>query len=375
MRTPRHEIAFYAPWAGPTIAPAGRPTGGAEVQVSYLARHLARRGHRVAIATYATPGLPDRVDGVTIVAHWRASGPRTVPRRLATLAASLLGLLRLGTPVVVQRSAGATTGLVALTARLTRRRFVYSSASTIEFADRDAYPFSGRGLFALGVRLADEVVVQTAEQAALCRARFGRQPVIIRSVAEPAPPLPPGTRPGDGGLLWIGRLAASKNPAAFLDLAGTLPEVPCTLVYVPSPEDPPGTLEAIERRARELPNLTLLGPQSRAAILDRIARATAIVSTSDHEGMPNTLLEGWSRGVPALTLAHDPDGIIGRERIGWCAEGDPETLADRARALWADRGRDAALRSSCRAYARREHDPEVVIDRWTDVLGLDRPAR
>lgn len=375
VRSRRHEIAFYAPWAGPTLTPVGRPTGGAEVQVLHLARNLARRGHRVKIVTYATAGLPDRVDGITVVPQWRASGRRTLPRYVATLASSLYRLLALGAPVVVQRSAGATTGLVALTARLARRRFVYSSASTIEFTfDRAAYPFAGRGLFALGVRLADEVVVQTTEQAQLCVERFGRRPVIIRSVAEPAPPLPPDARPAEGGLLWIGRLVASKNPTAFLDLAAAVPDVPCTLVYVPSPADPPGTLETIERRAEQLPNVTLLGPQPRVAMLDRIARATAIVSTSDHEGMPNTLLEGWSRGVPALTLAHDPDGIIEREGIGHCAAGDPAALAAHARTVWNGRGQDHALRDACRAYVRREHDPDVVLDRWAAVLRLSAPA-
>jgi glycosyltransferase involved in cell wall biosynthesis len=157
---------------------------------------------------------------------------------------------------------------------------------------------------------------------------------------------------------------------AFPELAAAVPEARFTMVCVPNDHDPPGVAGELARRAAELPNLELLGPQPRSVMLERISRATAVISTSHYEGMPNTLLEGWSRGVPALTLHHDPDGVIMRERIGYCAAGDASALAEQARALWAGRDGDAALHERCRDYTRREHSPEVVLDRWLVALGL-----
>jgi glycosyltransferase involved in cell wall biosynthesis len=333
----------------------------------HLTRRLAARGLRVALITYDTDGLPAVVDGVEIVAQWRPLWRRSLPRRVVTLATTIWRLLRSDATVMVQRSSGATTGLVALAARMTRTRFVYSSASTVDFAfDRRGHNRLTGAAYVLGIRLADEIVVQTDEQAEMCRARFGRNPVVIRSVAEPVPPSVPGT----DELLWIGRLAAVKNPMAFLDLAAAVPEARFTMVCVPSDHDPPGTTDELTRRAAELPNLELLGPQPRSVMLERITRAAAVVSTSYHEGMPNTLLEGWSRGVPALTLHHDPDGVIVRERIGFCAGGDATALADHARALWAGRDGDPELHQRCRAYVLREHGPDAVLDRWIAALGL-----
>lgn len=333
----------------------------------HLARGLAGRGVRVALVTYDTEGLPADVDGVEIVAQWRPLWRRSVPRRVVTLATTIWQLLRLDATVLVQRSAGATTGLVALAARATRTRFVYSSASTIDFTlEREGHGWITRTLYPLGIRLADEIVVQTDEQAELCQARFARRPIVIRSVAEPMPLAPPGA----DQFLWIGRLAPVKNPLAMLDLAAAVPEARFTMVCVPSDHDPPGVAQELARRATELPNLEILGPQARSAMLERIGQAVAVISTSHYEGMPNTLLEGWSRGVPALTLHHDPDGVIMRERIGCCARGDASVLAEQARALWASRGNDAALHERCRDYTRREHSPEVVLDRWVAALGL-----
>ncbi len=338
----------------------------------HLARGLAARGLRVALITYETEGLPADVDGVEIVAQWRPLWRRALPRRVVTLATTIWRLLRTDATVVVQRTAGATTGLVALAARVTRTRFVYSSASTIDFAfEREGHNRLICGIYTLGIRLADEIVVQTDEQAELCRARFGRHPIVIRSVAEPAAPAPPGA----DRFLWIGRLAPVKNPMAFLDLAAAVGEARFTMVCVPTDHDPPGVAEELARRAAQLPNLELLGPQPRSLMLERIARAVAVISTSHYEGMPNTLLEGWSRGVPALTLHHDPDGVIRRERIGFCAAGDASALADHARALWAGRDGDSELHERCRDYALREHSPDVVLDRWIAALGPpDRQA-
>jgi glycosyltransferase involved in cell wall biosynthesis len=374
--TRRRDIVFYTPRAGTILTPDAHPSGGAEVQVLHLARGLAHRGARVALVTYAAPGLPSAVDGIEVIAqpypaHWPAP-----LRRAATLATTCVRLLRLDARVVVQRAAGSTTGLVALAAKATRTRFVYSSASTVDFTfERLGYGRTTAALFGLGIRLADEIVVQTDEQAELCVRRFGRHPVVIRSVAErPAgAPAPDGS--ASDGFLWVGRLARYKNPAALLDLAAAVPEVPFTMVCVPAADDPPGLAEELGRHAEALPNVRLVGPQRRAALLELMARATAIVSTSDYEGMPNTLLEGWSRGVPALTLAHDPDGVIGREQLGWCAGGEPARLAEQARLLWAGRADDAGLRTRCREYVHRRHDPAVVIGQWAQTLGLDPGAR
>ena len=371
MGTRRRDIAFYSPWAGSILTPSARPSGGAEVQILHLARGLARRGARVALVTYATDGLPFAVDGIEVVAQRRAARGPVPARRAVTLAATCAQLLRLDTRVVVQRAAGGVTGLVALAAKATRTRFVYSSASTVDFAfERLAHSRVTVVLYELGIRLADEIVVQTDEQAELCVRRYGRRPVVIRSVAER-----PATEPApDGrastGFLWIGRLAAYKNPGALLDLAAAAPDVPFTMVWVPHDADPPSVAADLARRAEALGNVRVLPPRPRTELLEEIARATAVVSTSDYEGMPNTLLEGWSRGVPALTFAHDPDGVLAREGIGLFADGDPARLAEQARALWAGRASDGPLRARCRAYVRAHHDPDVVIERWAQVLGL-----
>ncbi|MGZ4203618.1 MAG: hypothetical protein ACXVRH_16335, partial [Thermoleophilaceae bacterium] len=114
----------------------------------------------------------------------------------------------------------------------------------------------------------------------------------------------------------------------------------------------------------------LLAARPHAELAPLLDAAVAVVSTSLSEGMPNVFLEGWSRGVPALALAHDPDGVIERERVGGFAGGSEARLAELARELWEGRGERAELATRCRGYVEREHAPGSVADRWQALLGL-----
>ena len=94
----------------------------------------------------------------------------------------------------------------------------------------------------------------------------------------------------------------------------------------------------------------------------------AIVNTSNYEGTSNVLLEGWARGVSALVLHHDPDGLVVREGLGAFAAGSTEALADRAPGLWSDRESLDELAAACRAYVLREHAARIAVERWLGVL-------
>ncbi len=371
-RADRYDVVFYAPWMGPLLSGAAEvSSGGAETQMHLLTQALASRGWRVAVVVHDDPGLPDRVGGVDVVRQATVQTTRRVIRTAAYAAALLRALLPLRADVVVQRGANTSTGVVGLIARLRGSRFVFSSANDFDF---DYARVESRRLSVaivdLGIRLAGAIVVQNAKQQRLCRQKLGRPSHVIKSVAEPAAG-PPG-RPE--AFLWVGRLAWYKRPLAFVELARAVPEARFRMVGVASG---PGSEEAareLAEAAQGLPNLELLAPRPRHELLELVGSAVAMVSTSDadSEGMPNVFLEAWVRGVPALALAHDLDGVLAREGVGGFAGGSPERLADLARDLWASRHDREELAERCRAHARREHAPDAVIDRWTAVLS--RPA-
>lgn len=338
--------------------------GGAESQIWLLVTELARRGRRVAVVTqHGGARLPREVQGVSIVT------PNHTRRLPTSLRAILLAwtLAAVGARITIQRSAGAATGLAAIAARLGRSRFIYSSSSVVEF---DLASIEKRrlhvALFHLGARLASAVVVQTPEQVDLCRARFRREPVMIKSLAEEQP-----LRSGEPeAFLWVGRLVSYKQPEAFVELASATPDACFRMVPVATGPDEQATLARLRAASAELTNLELLAPRPRKRLGDLIARSVAIVSTTQSEGMPNVFLEGWARGVPALALRHDPDGVIEREGIGGFAEGSQDRLAQLAETMWAQRGDQTEVALRCRDYVAREHSIGTIVDRWEELLGL-----
>lgn len=368
LRPERYDVVFYVPAVGPMLARSGAsPAGGAETQALLLAKALARRGYRVAMIAFGDRDeLHAQVDGVHILPRWPY-------RSRAGVVGGIIEALRIwqslwGAPsrTVVTRCAGPRAGLIAAYARLTGRRAVYASAALLDFKSRRLLP-SRRDqlLYILGLRLADEIVVQTEEQVEACRAAIGRRPVLIKSIVSS-----PGTSNGDApdAFLWVGRYDALKRPLEYVELARAVPEA--RFVMVASPQD--RELEkAVVAASEETPNLELLPPRSRANMDELMSHAVAAVNTSEAEGMPNALLEAWSAGVPALVLNHDPDGVITTYRLGGFARGSRDTMAELARLQWQRRANRREIAEHCRAYVAEHHSPLGVSRAWCQILGLE----
>jgi glycosyltransferase involved in cell wall biosynthesis len=372
-RRPKYDVAFYAPWIAPLVSSGTDALpGGAETQILFLARGLAAKGCRVCIlARPGAGGLPSEVHGIDLLPL-----PTTRQRRRFDFGLSVMlyglrvvrSLAGLDARVLVQRVAGPETGVTALVTRMKRQRFIYSSAGVKEF-DYGSLESLRRNvwLFHLGVRLAHAVVVQTDEQVGLCRQRFGRAPVLIKSVAEPA-----ATRSSDPAFfLWVGRLAEYKRPEAFVEVARRVPEARFAMIGVPVPGSDEGIPDRVRREAAQLDNLELLEPRPRAELMRVLDGAVAIVSTTPSEGMPNVFLEAWARGVPALSLAHDPDGVIERHSLGGFARGSLERMAAIVRKMWHERANQREVSARCRSYIEREHAPDAVIGGWLGLIGGD----
>jgi glycosyltransferase involved in cell wall biosynthesis len=370
-RRNRYDVAFYVPWIGPLLTNAdATPTGGAETQIYLVARALAERGVRVCLLAFELPGvqLPRDVGGVAV----RLRRPYQAHRRFgklretSALASAIFGS---GAGVIVTRSAGPHVGLAAIAAKLSGRRFVFSSANVSDFDFNRLSPNRvNDALFRLGVRLADRIIVQTVEQTRMCEETFSREAALIKSIAEPAEQR--SGRPD--AFLWIARLVWYKRPLEYIELARSVPDATFRMVgvRVPLASGENDLIGEVERAAADVPNLELLSPRPRPELMELVDAAVAIVNTADFEGMPNIFLEGWSRGVPALALTHDPDGVIESHDVGWFARGSKEKLAELARAAWAGRGDQAAVAERCRAYVHDEHSTDAVAARWREALGV-----
>ena len=371
-RSGPYDVLFYMPWMGPLLNPGdSTPPGGAETQIFLIAQALAARGARVCIMAFDTAeGLPDRYGDIDVVPRPSYDRNARWTGKLREAASIARALRRIDARVVVTRAQGPHVGIVGLFARLYGRRFVYSSAHVGDFTFGLERQRRNWAIYRTGIRLTNTLVVQTEEQVPLSREHFGREPVLIRSMAQPMAP-PSGAAPA--AFLWIARLVWYKRPLEYLELARRLPDAKFWMVGVPAPPGEEELAEEVVRQAAELPNVELLAPRPRDELMKLVDRSVAIVNTADSEGMANIFLEGWGKGVPALALAHDPDGLIARHGLGGFAGGSMDRLAELARELWDDRSARAETGERCRGYIAEHHSPEAVAGRWLDLIGGVQP--
>jgi glycosyltransferase involved in cell wall biosynthesis len=377
-RERRFDVLFYTPWIGDIVS-GGRslPPGGAEHQMLTLAKELVRRGLAVAVVVFGSATeLPDEVDGVRIFARPPYRKPDSAARKLAEAVRIWQALWRVSSRTIVYRGIGFELALLVAYARFARRRVIYSSANVADF--NAGLVLGSRAavlMFEFGARRADAIVVQTPEQVELCRKTFRRTPTLIRSLAQ-VPAYEPHV---PEAFLWVGRSAAYKRPLEYVALARAVPEARFWMITVPRSSLDRALAERVAVESADVPNLELLPSRPREEVAELMSRAVASVNTADFEGMPNVLLEAWSRGVPALVLTHDPGGVVGAHGLGGFADGCFEKLVALAREQWSSRGDRDEVSRRCLAYVKRHHAAATIASQWMSIIAgegsvVDRAA-
>ena len=158
------------------------------------------------------------------------------------------------------------TGIVGTFSRLSRRQFIYSSSSELEFTGAVPEHTRERLAFQFGVRLAHRIVVQTRTQRDLVRSTFDRDATIIPNFCETAPL----EKRQPEAFLWIGRIVWYKDPLAYVALAEQTPEAQFWML-APEPRQPSELQAAVWEAATRLPNLELRPSARRVELLSSSA--------------------------------------------------------------------------------------------------------
>jgi glycosyltransferase involved in cell wall biosynthesis len=364
-------IALVAPYAWAALSGQEGYVGGAEIQLARLARVLAARGHDVWMIV-CDFGQEARVsiDGVNVERAYRpfggVPGLRFFHPRWTGIAAALD---RVRPDVVYQRTAGVLTGQCALWAKANGRRFVFACAHDFDTLPRSPFLANPRDRFFYrwGLRHADTVLAQSADQVRALKANHGIDAVRVRNVVD----VPPAARPEAPAdrVLWLGTLKADKRPEWVLEAARALPGVPFTIAGGPPPPPmPDDAVRALSSEAAGIPNIELTGAVPAPRVPELLRKAAMFAHTSPAEGFPNTLLEAWAYGVPSVSVV-DPDGAVAHGGAGVLAR-DRDDFVQQIRDLMYDPARLRALGAAARQYVLRHHAPEAIGQAFEDALDL-----
>ena len=337
--------------------------GGAEVQQCLIATRLAERGYPVSMISMDYGQREgDLIRGVRQLTMHAPDAGMPVLRYLHPRLTSLWrAMRRADADVYYQRAGGATTGFVAAFTRRHGRVSVFAGAHDADFEPGAALIRYARDrvVYRWGLRHVDRVVVQTERQMQLCRQHHGRSAVRIDSCYAHK------GRPAshDGTVLWVANLKRHKRPHLFLDVAAALPQYRFRLVGGPaSGAAEADYVEAVQRRAAQLPNVEATGFVPVAEIEAQFDGAALFVNTSVGEGFPNTFLQAWSRGMPTVSF-FDPQVECEGAAVGIVVE-DVEAMQREVRALMSDHARWlAAGDRASRAFGNR-YSADRTVDAY-----------
>jgi glycosyltransferase involved in cell wall biosynthesis len=351
-------VCFVAPHAWPVFSGERSiaVVGGAEVQQAILARLFAARGYRVSMICHDF-GQPQKtsVDGVEVHRVFNVKDGVPVVRFLHPRLTSMWRALKtVDADIYYYRSAAMWVGVLAEFCRRYGKRLVYAGAS-----DKDFDPDQGgqikyardRWLFRRGVARAHAIVAQNEHQRRACRQHYGREAVVIPSCY-----VAPAARAADRDIvLWVGTMHENKRPELLLEIAKKLPQR--KFVMIGGPGANAAFYEETRRLAAAVSNVEFKGFLPLAEAERWFDRARVFVNTSLYEGMPNTFLQAWARGIP--TVATVDVGVPAHR-----AAADVDALAAEIEAAWADPARGEA----CRAYFERSHSSAHVFERYDELF-------
>lgn len=368
VRTPR--VCFALPFAQQLLIGGTGSFGGAELRGAIFLKGIARDTtldvHAVVIGTGTPPSV--RTNGIAM--HYRPNVPFAEGHQDDGTRSVWADV---DADVYVAFGANEATAELARFCLARGRALIVSLASDISFdafvyensVEPDPYGMAGHYIW-YGMRHATEVVVQTERQQQLLAARVGRTSTLIRNPAPSHTRTVARSAPRYGGrLLWIGRDDPNKRYDEALMLAAALPHRPLIMVCNGIQAVGAALIADLQQR---LPNLALADHVALADVDALFRSSDLLINTSVVEGFPNTFLQAGMHGIPIVSMAVDPDGVLGTHGCGKVANGTREDFAHCVEALLTDTTAYAAAAEANVRWVREHHDADTCTAQLQSVV-------
>lgn len=340
---------------------AAKGWGGAEKQQWLLARELVERGHEVVITvlTNEPDTIQPEIDGV-----------RFVTRPNTNLVREIWHVFQEEKPDwYYWRSAQAFFGPTVLLAHMAGVRTIYSCAFDMDCIPHKALTRRKKlwYLYKLGLDRTNRIFVQHKNQMQLLTNGYRGKASQVNNIVE----MPHTVLPEQGYVSWVSAaFRTPKRPDLMIEIARTMPDV--RFVVCGAPTSHRATLEygeAIVQQLKALPNVDYRGHVTPQEAFNIIAQSRVMLSTSEAEGFPNTMLEAWSGKTPVVALGVDPGDVIVEHKTGYVTE-TVEQATEKLYNLLNDPVHRQQIGINGYNYVANNHSKAHVYDQFTRSLGV-----
>jgi len=329
-------------WGTVANALLGKTPGGGELQISLLAKTLAKFGHEVVVIDYEISEAFTTMDGVKVipVKGWN-KGIRIIRNITHRFPQLYKTLKNQNADIYYCRIRDFRHIIVYWAARKIKAKFILGLADgmdSINFFKRCKYKyFTNIGTGGLWwffdiifteithpilLRKSDIVLSQHEDQARTLRNKN------IHTVIQPnlidLNEFPKVINPERHDFTFVASLSKNKGFDKIYEIIVKCPDH--TFKVIGQPRDKTGHIYF--KKLQVLKNVKLFGRLDHENTLLQMINSKALINTSPVEGFPNIFLEAWACGIPVLSLYVNPGNVIEKYKLGRFANGDIEKLIE-----------------------------------------------
>lgn len=277
-----------------------------------------------------------------------------------------LTLLKLNPDVIIQRTGGIQTFLIALYSQIFRKKFIFSIAHERAVSKR-GFSRLIQPFFNLSLNYADFIVTQNKDQLQLFKQWRGRKFNKVKTIKS-------GYEIEDKELnlknkesiLWVGRAKRWKRPELFLKIAKLFPKESFVMICKLKENDEYS--DSIFQEAELIKNLKFIKFVPFNNIDVYFQKAKVLINTSSKEGFPNTFIQAIKNKTPLISLNVDPEHFIEDYKCGFFCNDDIRILKKKLNNLLNNKKFYKELSNNCFKYAKENHDIKKTAGEWRDLI-------
>lgn len=326
--------------------------GGAERQLYYMLKTLARAGARLKLYSLTRGEFwQHAIEELGVEVVWIGQRPSRFLRLL-----KLIEELRKDRPEVVQSQHFYTNIYVALAAHALGLRNIGAIRNDV----KSEVAANGKLLGTLCLRLPDKLAANSANGVRNAQA-FGikaERIFLLPNVVDTELFRPAADYRGDSvRLLFSGRFVEAKRPEWFISVFADLAKTASVPVRATMLGDGPLRASMEEMAGRLGVEVQFTGNVSDPERYYR--QADILVLTSWHEGTPNVIMEAMASGLPVVATRVGGVEDLVSDRTGYLCD-TYEELADRVRELVHNPAKRLELGREARSWIERKHSFESL---------------